>query len=105
MPLVASQLPPVLQAILPVLAADQGRIRARTLLFLVGVGPDVVDQHLADLDPALGSLAWSAPPGWVGLLYPAEVMIVAQMTSEQRDHRALLRAPQGAGSGGGRPAA
>jgi hypothetical protein len=28
----------------------------------------------------------------IGLLDPAEVMIVAQMTSEQRDHRALLRA-------------
>jgi len=34
-------------AILPVRAADEGRARARTLLFIVGVSPYLVDEHAA----------------------------------------------------------
>ena len=56
-------LPPALKLILPVLADDQGRARARALLFIAGVGPDVVQQNIPDLDAALGT----SSPGTTGL--------------------------------------
>jgi hypothetical protein len=56
-------LPPALKLILPVLADDQGRARARTLLFIAGVGPDVVQQNVPDLNAALGA----SSPGVAGL--------------------------------------
>jgi hypothetical protein len=49
------QLPPALQLLLPVLANDQGRGRARTLLFIAALDPDEVDKHIPRLDAALGS--------------------------------------------------
>ena len=58
----ANPLPPALRALLPVLAADQGRARARTLLFLADVGPDAVDLTIAGLDAALGMLGSSRLP-------------------------------------------
>ena len=41
--------------ILPSLAADKGRGRARTLLQILGAGPDYVQQHLAGIHDALGA--------------------------------------------------
>lgn len=45
------------------LAADRGRLRAKTLFAVLGAGPDRVEQHLSDLDKALGSHS----PGIAGL--------------------------------------
>jgi hypothetical protein len=58
-----AQLPAALNAILPILAADQGHARARTLLFIIGVGPDVMAQNIPSLDAALGT----SSPGPGGL--------------------------------------
>lgn len=57
------RLPPALQLLIPVLAADQGRGRARPLLFIAGVAPALIDQNIAELDAPLGS----SSPGPAGL--------------------------------------
>ncbi|MDQ2875911.1 MAG: hypothetical protein M3Y33_14430 [Actinomycetota bacterium] len=36
-------------------AADGGRARARTLMFIPVIGPDLIDQHLTRLDARLGA--------------------------------------------------
>ena len=58
-----SHLPESLQLILPIIAADQGRSRAQTLLAILCVDPDYVDQYLGSIDAALGANS----PGLVGL--------------------------------------
>ncbi|HUY98117.1 MAG TPA: hypothetical protein VMW47_10950 [Verrucomicrobiae bacterium] len=50
-----NQLPPALQASVPILAADGGRQRARTMLAILMPGIDYVDQRLDPVDRALGS--------------------------------------------------
>jgi len=47
-------LPPAIQGILPAIAADGGRHRARTALAILGVGFDYLTAHLTDVDAALG---------------------------------------------------
>jgi hypothetical protein len=53
-PLITKPLPAALQALLPDIAADQGRHRARSLLGLLAVDLDYADGRLADLHLALG---------------------------------------------------
>src|SRR5215831_12745549 len=86
-------LPPALKLILPVLADDQGRARARTLLVIAGVGPDVVQQTVPDLDAALGA----SSPGTAGLADPVSKTRTAMTASSPkiaRQHvisKAILR--------------
>jgi hypothetical protein len=86
-------LPPALQAILPVLAADQGRARARTLLFIAGVGPNTVDQNIAGLDAALGTSS-PGPAGLADLVSTARAAMSASSPTIARQHlisKAILR--------------
>jgi hypothetical protein len=50
-----SNLPLPIQAILPAIAADQGRLRGDTLLAVLGPEPAEIRRHLPAIDAALGS--------------------------------------------------
>lgn len=98
------QLPPALQAILPVLAADQGRTRARTLLFIAVVGPDLVDSNIAGLDAALGTSS-PGPAGLASLVSAVKTASSASSPTIIRQHvitQAVLRCfcEPGAGNAG-----
>jgi hypothetical protein len=84
---------PAVHAILPMLAADQGRARARTLLFIAGVGPDAVDLTIAGLDAALGTSS-PGPAGLGDLVAKARAAMSASSPKVARQHvisRAILR--------------
>ncbi len=78
-------LPPALKLILPVLADDQGRARARTLLFIAGVGPDVVQQNAPDLDAALGASS-PGPAGLADLVSKTRTAMSASSPKIARQH-------------------
>src|SRR5258708_8912890 len=56
-------LPPAMQTLLPVLAADQGRARAKTLLFIATLDPVLVEEQIDAIHTAMGT----ASPGVDGL--------------------------------------
>ena len=89
----ANPLPPALQLLVPVLAADQGRGRARTLLFIAGVGPTMIDQSITELDTALGSSS-PGPAGLANLVSKARAAMSASSPTIARQHvisKAILR--------------
>ena len=73
-------LPPTLRAILPALAADQGRARARTLLLIIVAGLNTVDQNIRGLDAALGT----SSPGPAGLASLVSAARAASSASSPR---------------------
>jgi hypothetical protein len=86
-------LPTALQLLVPVLAADQGRVRARTLLFIAGVGPTMIDQNITELDAALGSSS-PGPAGLADLVSKARAAMSASSPKIARQHvisKAILR--------------
>jgi hypothetical protein len=68
-----NQIPPALEKLVPVIVADKGRRRAKTLLHLFGAGLDYVDQRLPVLHGALGA----ASPGLPALSALVEAARVA----------------------------
>ncbi len=56
-------LPPAIQALVPVLEADQGRARAKTLLFIATLDPVTVEEQIDAIHAAMGT----ASPGIDGL--------------------------------------
>jgi hypothetical protein len=80
-----TNLPLVIQWILPMLAADAGRTRAQTLLAIQGAGPDLVRRHLAGIDAALGP----SGPGTAGvgdLIRKAEEAVSTSRPTRKRQH-------------------
>ena len=80
-----SVVPPAIQGILPVLAADAGRGRAETLLVIQGVDPQYLRPHLATIDAALGP----SSPGIAGLaelLRLAEDAVSTSSPTVERQH-------------------
>ena len=99
-----AQLPAALGAIVPIIAADQGRARARTLLFILAVGPDAVDQNIPGLDAALGTSS-PGPDGLASLVAAAKAAASATSARIARQHvisRTVLRrfCEPGAGNAG-----
>ena len=89
----SAQLPPAFQVLLPVLAADQGRARARTLMFIVAADPDEVDKNIAGLDAALGADS-PGPAGLAALVKAAREASSAASPRVPRQHvitKAILR--------------
>lgn len=80
-----AQLPPTLRAILPALAADQGRARARTLLLIIGAGLNTVDQNIRGLDAALGTSS-PGPAGLASLVSAARAASSASSPRIGRQH-------------------
>ena len=80
-----TNLPPAIQWILPVLASDQGRARALTLLAIQGAGPDYVQQHITAIDAALGPLS-PGVPGLRELIRKAEEAVSTSQPTIKRQH-------------------
>ena len=76
-------LSPAIQWILPILAEDQGRFRAKTLENIHGPGPVAIRQHLNLIDAALGADS----PGLTGL----EALVVAAETAVDMSQPARTR--------------
>jgi len=80
-----TNLPPTIQVLRDVLAADQGQARADSLLAILGAGPDYVRQHLTILDAALGMFS----PGVSGLdelIRKAEEAVSTSRPTVKRHH-------------------
>ncbi len=80
-----TDLPPVVRLLRDVLAADQGRARADSLLAILGVGPEYVRQNITILDSALGIFS----PGVQGLdelVRKAEEAVSTSRPTVERQH-------------------
>jgi Protein of unknown function (DUF4238) len=80
-----TKLPPAIQMLRDVLAADQGQARVDSLLAILGAGPDYVRQHLTALDATLGTFG----PGVSGLnevIRKAEEAVSMSRPTRKRQH-------------------
>jgi hypothetical protein len=80
-----TDLPPAIQMLRDVLAADHGQPRADALLAILGAGPDYVRQHVTVIDAALGTFS----PGVSGLdelIRQAEEAVSTSRPTVKRQH-------------------
>ncbi|GEM_PF-3951427 len=80
-----TNLPSAIRLLRDVLAADQGRGRAESLLAILGAGPDYVRQHIAALDAALGTFS-PGVPGLHELVRKAEEAVSTSRPTVERQH-------------------
>lgn len=80
-----TNLPPAIRLLRDVLASDQGRGCADSLLAIQGAGPDYVRQRITALDAALGTFS-PGVPGLRELIRKAEEAVSTSQPTVERQH-------------------
>jgi hypothetical protein len=80
-----TNLPPAIRLLRDVLASDQGRGRADSLLAIQGAGPDYARQHITAVDAALGTFS-PGVPGLRELIRKAEEAVSTSQPTVERQH-------------------